>query len=585
MRQKLITILLVITTRCACVSVSTVSSWSQIKASAGPPTPRLFEANERLFGASEPEVIFWRDAAGWCPFCEMTWLMLEAMAVPYRIRTVPLRRYMLDGEQKDPEYLAMVGPDGVVPGLQFRDAGTYGSAIQSVERIFDELRRRYPTRFPSSSVSALVCDGEKSVFGRLRVARRSYEACAGAESFASLSALDMLASALSELDAMLATAEAKGGWLDGSDSPSVADLMLLPFLERTAAVVPYFFGLNALELAGVPFARAQAYVDRARASHAAYAALTSDATTLARTNLRYAAAGATPRYSVPSTVADETAAAVIDGTDERTREEWATAATAAARCEAAARLARHPSRVAAFARRCAGLEDEDDEAPVDDALRAVASLLLGDGTATVHERARTAADELRDTHDADALADAAEALAALSVNVGVPRDMEEDAARALRSHVRIVADALDAPKAADAIARLRGGHARPRAWRSQRPPIIRSSGPELFSVYYRNDNCTRQEHTTRVLMMVCDVSESEATAIIMAANRDRWKNRALCGTWEEVLAQHVYAGMQSAGVPAAIVPVDAEVLPEHDDVPRYLDGTPIEYEDLPHYYQ
>ena len=65
--------------------------------------------------------------------------------------------------------------------------------------------------------------------------------CAGAESFASLSALDMLASALSELDAMLATAEAKGlaRWLR---SPSVADLMLLPFLERTAAVVPYFFG-------------------------------------------------------------------------------------------------------------------------------------------------------------------------------------------------------------------------------------------------------------------------------------------------------------------------------------------------------
>ena len=57
----------------------------------------------------------------------MTWLMLEAMAVPYRIRTVPLRRYMLDGEHKDPEYLAMVGPAGVVPGLQFRDAGTYGS--------------------------------------------------------------------------------------------------------------------------------------------------------------------------------------------------------------------------------------------------------------------------------------------------------------------------------------------------------------------------------------------------------------------------------------------------------------------------
>ena len=46
------------------------------------------------------DVIFWRDSAAWCPFCEMTWLLLAAMAVPYRMRTVPLRRYMLDGEQK-----------------------------------------------------------------------------------------------------------------------------------------------------------------------------------------------------------------------------------------------------------------------------------------------------------------------------------------------------------------------------------------------------------------------------------------------------------------------------------------------------
>ena len=56
-------------------------------------------------------MVFWRDAAGWCPFCEITWLVLEAMAVPYRMRTVPLRCYMLDGEQKDLEYTAAVGPE------------------------------------------------------------------------------------------------------------------------------------------------------------------------------------------------------------------------------------------------------------------------------------------------------------------------------------------------------------------------------------------------------------------------------------------------------------------------------------------
>ena len=91
--------------------------WSRLCASAGPPPPRLLDVKESLFGSAEPEVIFWRDAAAWCPFCEMTWLLLEAMAVPYRVRTVPLRRYMLDGEVKDAAYTAMVGPDGVVPGV------------------------------------------------------------------------------------------------------------------------------------------------------------------------------------------------------------------------------------------------------------------------------------------------------------------------------------------------------------------------------------------------------------------------------------------------------------------------------------
>ena len=263
--------------RCAGLSML---PWSDLRASAPPLAPRLFEADERLFGAANAEVIFWRDSAGWCPFCEMTWLVLEAMAVPYRVRTVPLRRYMLDGDQKNPAYTAMVGPDGVVPAVQFRTADFgrdlgYGPPIQSVERIFGELRSRYPSQFPSgdAAVRALVCEGDGSVFGRLRVARRSYEACAGAQC-SELIALEPLASALADLDTLLEEADARRGrgsgggsggegggegggdssggssgggdcpsggpWLDGGSTPSVADLMLLPFLERTAAVMPCF---------------------------------------------------------------------------------------------------------------------------------------------------------------------------------------------------------------------------------------------------------------------------------------------------------------------------------------------------------
>ena len=461
-------------------SLSTVAPWTQIRAAAGPPPPaRLFDEAERLFGATKPEIVFWRDSAGWCPFCEMTWLVLEAMRLPYKVRTVPLRRYMLDGEQKDPEYTSMVGPDGVVPGLQFwsEDTRSFNPAVQSIERIFDELRCRYPSRFPECDgyVRSRACEGDGSIFGRLRVARRSYEACAGANS-SDLSELTPLASALADLDCMLAASEPPDAcadrqwWLDGAcASPSVADLMLLPLLERTAAVVPYFYGGGVLTR-DLPFGRAAAYLERARLHHAAYAALCSDATTLARTNLRYAQAGATPRYGVPSLVVDVTAAAHIDGTDTTTCDTWAAEATVEARRDAATRLARRPSRIASFARRCvpgAVIEDGTEEAldgALDGALRAAAALLLRPRTmagasavAEARQEALAMAAALQHEYGSDAAAEAAAALVALSVNVGVPRDMSVHAAQALRSHVRMVADALDAARAEDTVAMMYQG--------------------------------------------------------------------------------------------------------------------------------
>ena len=161
------------------VASRVLAPWSHLYARAdAPPLPRLFDADARLFGADQHEIVFWRDAAGWCLFCEMVWLVLEVMAVPYQVRTVPLRRYMLDGEAKDPEYVAMVGPDGVVPGMQFSCGGANGSfttAIQSVERIFEELEQRYPSRFPAgdAAIRARACQDELSVFERLRKSRHN----------------------------------------------------------------------------------------------------------------------------------------------------------------------------------------------------------------------------------------------------------------------------------------------------------------------------------------------------------------------------------------------------------------------------
>ena len=54
-------------------------------------------------------------------------------------------------------------------------------------------------------------------------------------------------------------ADVGGPFLEGGATPTVADLMLLPFLERTEAVVPYFFGRDALVTSRVPFGRIARY--------------------------------------------------------------------------------------------------------------------------------------------------------------------------------------------------------------------------------------------------------------------------------------------------------------------------------------
>ena len=89
----------------------------------------------------------------------------------------------------------------------------------------------------------------------------------------------------------------------------------------------------------------------------------------------------------------------------------------------------------------------------------------------------------------------------------------------------------------------------------------------MYSVYLRSDNCTMRDYVSRVLMMVCEVSEREAREIIMALNRDRWTNRALVYSAEEVLARHVYAGIRSAGLSAVITPTAEEADDAHASVP------------------
>jgi len=104
---------------------ATLPSWDELGKSAGPPAPRVFEARQRLFGSTAPELKFWHDAAGWCPHCMTAWTVLEEMQIPYVMETSPLRAYLKPGEQK-PASLRAVSPKGVVPIVQFIDRSGKG---------------------------------------------------------------------------------------------------------------------------------------------------------------------------------------------------------------------------------------------------------------------------------------------------------------------------------------------------------------------------------------------------------------------------------------------------------------------------
>ena len=382
--------------------------WPDLEAAAGPPPKRAADAKERLFGAREPEVVFWRDNSAWCPYCCRLWLLLETLRVPYATRTIPLSRYLKPGEKKPAAYLDQV-PSGVVPALQFRVQGPgtpFAPAVDGVARLFDALLRDRSTAAPADRALAAALPA-------FEVARRGYEACAGAPSRLTPDAcFDMgVGEACAALDAAL-----ERGGFDCSfpDGLSPTDCCLLPLLERLEAVLPYFFSYGALDR--LPFARAAAYLEGAR-RHTFFGEICSDATTLARTNLRYAH----PRFRP-----DAAAAETIDG---------ARALDAAAsdddRRAAAAKLAANHAAVAKFALRCASADNVDaaDDAlvaAVDDALRAAAAALLADGPAKPPA--------LPDRRVADALL-------ALSLNIGVPRDMAAKPAAALRTVLRALAGA------------------------------------------------------------------------------------------------------------------------------------------------
>ena len=402
--------------------------WASIAREAGEPAPRLFEARERLFGAREPLVVFWRDRSGWCPWCQPPWLLLEAMRLPYPMRTIPMNGYLRPGERTPQEYLDLV-PDGTLPALQLaRGGGAPSAPLRNTYRIYAELRRAYPERYPLGDRGRhdrVV--GEGGPIARLEAAM--YAVALGGRP----GALRDLRAALAPIDAALAE-DARGPYVGGA-APSAADLQLLrrPARRRVRARVA---GAAAPQTrrsggAGARCSRPRA-ARRAVASRRASTRSRSSRPTRSRRAIERTSARARPP------AADAPRALAPRAPQRRPPARGAT------RPRASRRTTPPSAHFAPVRGAAAGRPGSDAALMLDGALLTIARALLletkGDGARD--KAAAEAARTLAHAHGRAPARDAAAALGALAAHVGVPRDMAQDAARALREEAASLADAL-----------------------------------------------------------------------------------------------------------------------------------------------
>ena len=215
----------------------------------------------RLFGDDKEEdvrVVFYRDSASWCPYCQKVWVLLEAANISYRVEKVNMRCY---GDK--PQSFLRLQPSGNIPvavvdgqvlgqsndiiytlisklapqmGLKDAEAER-GTRLLRLER---EVRGPVFIAFPfplflpyRTACTTLTLPLHRQLFGKwMYYLTGSRDSARYRSEF-----LSCLSSVDSEL------LQSSGGFFVGG-RPTVVDFMFAPFLERMAASMAYFKGLD-----------------------------------------------------------------------------------------------------------------------------------------------------------------------------------------------------------------------------------------------------------------------------------------------------------------------------------------------------
>ena len=400
-----------------------------------------------LLKGEEPRVLFYRDHASWCPYCQKIWMQLEEKQIPYRVEKINMRCY---GE-KPASFTAKV-PSGMLPAMEID-----GQLITDSAAIANALEVAFPDNKPLSPYENGSPEKQKAT-ELLRLERALFSRWMGwlTSGWADGTTRAGFEEVLDIVDAELSATE--GPYFMGQEF-TIVDITFTPFLERMAASLAYYKGFK-ME-GGGRWVGLDAWF-QAMAGRDTYSGIKSDYYTHChdlppqlggceangddeQKEFRAAIDGDGVSWRLPLAPL---------GKDSVPEPSWNGEDPVADRLEAASSVVSNAKNVVRFAARGCGkagtrqfgapLSDptatpsEEHIPAVDAALRRVVHELL-EGSA-----AEKPSEQKVKKEGALKGAPAADALAYLRDRVGVPRDMKYPAARQLRAHLNWFVDALEA---------------------------------------------------------------------------------------------------------------------------------------------
>lgn len=419
----------------------------------GPANPH---ALTRRFGTSEDDpirVMFYRDHAAWCPYCEKIWMQLEEKRIPYKIDKINMRCY---GDKKA-SFTAKV-PSGMLPVLEIDGKLMTESAV-----IASTLESEFPDHTPLLAPAGTPLRKRQDDLNRLErtlFSRWMQWLTSGWMDGQMRSGFEEV---LDVVELELAF-DATGPYFCGEEL-TLIDITFTPFLERMAASLAYYKGFR-MEGNGGRWPNIDNWYRAMAQRTDTYANIKSDYYTHCH--------DLPPQLGGCEFNGDDeqvTYTAEIDGTDasswrlplkplkdESNVEPWWGDVENATldRLEAASVLVSNHAAVARFAARGCGrrgdkpvsapLSDptarpDDEYVPaVDAALRRVCAELLSENGGEPGQSVT----RVCDWNGTYAGRETAASLAYLRDRVGVPRDMKYPAARQLRAHLNWFIDGLAA---------------------------------------------------------------------------------------------------------------------------------------------